>query len=129
MSTNDPADGGVGDDFTRVAAADEIPEGRGIGVSVDGIEVAVFNAGDEFFAISNRCAHQGAPLCKAGEAKINADDTWTGTRGGVDVEENTVACPWHLWSWDLETGEHEPSGKRIGTFDCAVEDGDVFVRI
>jgi nitrite reductase (NADH) small subunit len=129
MSENDSPADGVGDDFTKVAATEKIPEGKGIGVSVDGIEIAVFNGGDDFYAISNRCAHQQAPLCKAGDEKINAADTWTGKRGGVDVEEKTVACPWHLWSWDLETGEHEPSGKRIGIFDCTVSDGDVFVRI
>jgi nitrite reductase/ring-hydroxylating ferredoxin subunit len=41
----------------------------------------------------------------------------------------TVACPWHLWEWDLESGEHAASGQRIGTFDTAVDDGDVYVRI
>ncbi|QLG63893.1 Rieske (2Fe-2S) protein [Halorarum salinum] len=129
MSRENSSTDGRDDGFTRVASAAEIPEGEGVGFDVGGIEVAVFNAGDGFHAISNRCAHQGAPLCKAGEEKINAEDTWTGTRGGVDAESKTVSCPWHLWSWDLETGEHEASGKRIGTFDCKVEDGDVLVRI
>lgn len=129
MSSDESPTDETRNEFTAVATAAEIPEGGGIGVSVDGIEIAVFNAGGEFYAISNRCAHQQAPLCKAGEEKINADRTWTRTRGGVDAESKTVACPWHLWSWNLETGEHEPSGKRIGTFDCVVEDGDVLVRI
>ena len=118
------------DAFTKVAEVGDVPEGRGIGVDVDGIEIAVFNVGDgDYYAISNRCAHQQAPLCKAGEEKINAEHTWTQTRGGVNTEECTVSCPWHLWTWDLETGENEASGKRIGTFDCVVDDGDVLVRI
>jgi nitrite reductase (NADH) small subunit len=117
------------DEFTKVAEVGEIPDGRGIGVDIDGIEIAVFNADGEYFAISNRCAHQQAPLCKAGEAKINAEHTWTKTRGGVNAEARTVSCPWHLWTWDLETGENPASGKRIGSFDCRVEDGDVLVRI
>lgn len=117
------------DAFTKVAEVGEIPEGRGIGVDVGGIEIAVFNADDEYFAISNRCAHQSAPLCKAGERKINAEHTWTETRGGVNAETKTVSCPWHLWTWDLETGENEVSGSRIATFDCRVDDGDVLVRI
>ena len=125
MSAESP----VGDNFTKVAAADEIEQGTGIAVDVKGIEVAVFNTGDDFYAILNRCAHQQAPLYKAGEEKINAEDTWTDTRGGVDAENATVSCPWHLWEWDLETGQHEASGKRIGTFDTKTVDGDVFVRI
>ena len=117
------------DEFTKVAEVGDIPEGEGEGFDVKGIEIAVFNTGDDYYAISNRCAHQRAPLCKAGDRKINAEDTWTGERGGVDTEACTVSCPWHLWEWDLKTGEHEASGQRIGTFDCVVEDGDVFVRL
>ena len=116
-------------DYTKVAEVGDIPEGRGIGVDVGGIEIAVFNADGEYYAISNRCAHQQAPLCKAGEDKINADHTWTKTRGGVNPETKSVSCPWHLWSWDLESGSHEASGKRIGSFDCRVSDGDILVRI
>jgi nitrite reductase (NADH) small subunit len=117
------------DDFTKVAEVDDIPEGEGDGFDVNGIEIAVFNVDGEFHAISNRCAHQRAPLCKAGDEKINAERTWTGERGGVNQESCTVSCPWHLWEWDLETGEHEASGQRIGTFDCKVVDNDVWVRI
>ncbi|SEH65631.1 nitrite reductase (NADH) small subunit [Halopenitus malekzadehii] len=119
----------VDDAFTKVATTEEIPQGTGIGVDVDGIEIAVYNVEGEFYAISNRCAHQRAPLCKAGDKKINAEHTWTDTRGGVNEESCTVSCPWHLWEWDLETGEHEASGQRIGTFDTHVEDQDVYVRI
>lgn len=126
MSANESS---IDNGYTKIAEVNDIPVGRGVGVSIDGIEIAVFNTGDEFYAISNRCAHQQAPLCRAGEEKINADHTWTETRGGVDVETKTVSCPWHLWSWSLETGEHKPSGKRIGTFDCKTQDGDVLVKI
>lgn len=125
MSTTTDLD----DTFTKVASTDDIPQGEGIGVEVNGIEIAIFNANSEFYAISNRCAHQKAPICKAGERKINADHTWTDTRGGVNEESCTVSCPWHLWEWDLKTGEHEASGKRIGTFSVEVSDGDVYVQI
>lgn len=116
--------------FTKVAEVGDIPTGRGIGVDVGGIEIAVFNVGDgDYYAIANRCAHQQAPLYKAGEEKINAEHTWTATRGGVNTEACTVSCPWHLWTWDLETGVNEASGRRIGTFDCIVDDGEILVRI
>jgi nitrite reductase (NADH) small subunit len=118
-----------GDEYVKAAKTEEIPEGRGIAVNVDGIEIAVFNADGEFYAISNRCSHQHAPMCKAGEDKINADHTWTKTRGKVDGEECTVTCPWHLWKWDLKTGKNEPSGQKIATFDVVVKDDDLFVRI
>mgnify|MGYP000168043428 CR=1 FL=1 len=118
-----------GTEYTKVAEVDEIENGRGIAVEIDGIEVAVFNADGEFYAISNRCSHQHAPLCKAGEKKINADHTWTESRGGVNAEECTVSCPWHLWEWDLETGENEASGQRIATFDVVVEGDDIYAQV
>lgn len=117
------------DGYKKALPVSEVPDGRGIGIDIDGIELAIFKVKDEFYAISNRCAHQRAPLCKAGDEKINAEHTWTKERGGVDEENCTVSCPWHLWEWDLETGEHEASGQRIGTFNVKVKDGDLFVQI
>lgn len=127
--TDTDTDTELDDAFTKVAAVEDIPSGDGMGVDVNGIEIAVFNADGEFYAIANRCAHQQAPLCKAGDRKINAEHTWTDTRGGLNEDACTVSCPWHLWEWDLETGEHEASGKRIGTFDVTVSEGDVYVRL
>ena len=113
----------------QLCAVEDLDPGERLLKTISDREIGVFNVDGEFYAISNRCAHQRAPLCKAGEEKINADDTWSGTRGGVDEEACTVACPWHLWEWDLETGEHAASGKRIGTFDTAVDGEDVYVRV
>ncbi|MFC6873379.1 Rieske (2Fe-2S) protein [Halobellus marinus] len=119
-----------GDEYTKVAEIADFEAGNdGIAVDVNGIEIAIFEADGDLYAISNRCSHQNAPLCKAGERKINADHTWTESRGGVNEEKCTVSCPWHLWEWDLETGKNEVSGERIATFDVAVRDENVFVRI
>ena len=129
MSSDANSDSIDPDEWTKVAEVGDIPAGRGIGVDVDGIEIAIFNADGDYYAISNRCSHQRAPMCKAGEEKINAEHTWTKTRGSVNVEECTVSCPWHLWVWDLETGVNEASGQRIATFDVDVEGEDILVRI
>jgi nitrite reductase (NADH) small subunit len=118
-----------GDEYTKVAEVDDIETNRGIAVDVNGIAIAIFNVDGDFYAISNRCSHQNGPMCKAGEEKINADKTWTKTRGGVNPDECTVSCPWHLWEWDLETGKHEASGDRIATFDVEIKAEGIFVRI
>jgi nitrite reductase (NADH) small subunit len=117
------------DEYTKVAEVGDVELNRGIAVDVNGIAIAVFNVDGEFYAISNRCSHQNGPMCKAGEKKINAEKTWTKTRGGVNPDDCTVSCPWHLWEWNLETGKHEASGERIATFDVAVRGGDILVRI
>lgn len=116
------------DDYTKVAETDELEPGAGLGVEVDGIEIAVFNVDGEYHATSNRCPHQRAPLCKVGEKKINGEKCWNETRGGF-TDGPSVTCPWHLWEIDLESGEHQASGKRIGVFDVKAEDGNVLVKL
>jgi hypothetical protein len=46
-----------------VATLDEIPPGGKKIVEVAGRSIGVFNVGGEFFALRNRCPHQGGPLC------------------------------------------------------------------
>ena len=46
-----------------VATVDEIPPGSRKIVDVDGRSIGVFNVGGEYFALLNRCPHQGGPLC------------------------------------------------------------------
>ena len=47
-----------------VATVAEIPPGERKIVDVGGRSVGVFNVGGEFFAVLNRCPHQGGPLCQ-----------------------------------------------------------------
>ncbi len=48
-----------------VARTSEIPPGGNKVVGVDGREIVVFHVNGEFFALLNRCPHEGAPLEKA----------------------------------------------------------------
>src|SRR5262245_39775127 len=49
-----------------VATTAEIPPGGRKIVEVAGRSIGIFNAGGEFFALRNRCPHQGGPLCEGG---------------------------------------------------------------
>lgn len=115
-------------EYTKVADVGELEEGQSLGVEIDGIEIALFHVDGEYYALSNRCPHQRAPLCKVGEKKINGDKCWKDTRGGF-TDQPAVTCPWHLWEIGLETGEHEVSGKRIGKFDVKVENDEILVDV
>ena len=46
-----------------VATVDEIPPGGRKIVEIAGRSLGVFNIGGEYFALRNRCPHQGGPLC------------------------------------------------------------------
>jgi nitrite reductase/ring-hydroxylating ferredoxin subunit len=69
----------VATDFVPVANLDDVPVGTSLGVTVEGREVALFNAGGTIYALENYCPHQGAPLV------------------GGWIEGTTITCPWHAW--------------------------------
>jgi nitrite reductase (NADH) small subunit len=97
----------------RVANVDDVPQGKGIVVAMDGKEVAVFNVGGVFYAIDNTCTHRGGPV---GEGYL---------RGTV------VSCPWHGSQFDVTSGQvvSPPAPKDIVTYSTRVKDGEVWVEI
>jgi hypothetical protein len=46
-----------------VARAEEIPPGERKIVEVGGRSIGVFNIAGRYYALRNRCPHQGGPLC------------------------------------------------------------------
>ena len=74
--------------FVRVPARD-IPPREGRVLLVGGCEIALFNLGDRFLAVHNRCPHKNGPLSD-----------------GI-VAGNSVVCPLHAWKVNLETGSVE----------------------
>jgi 3-phenylpropionate/trans-cinnamate dioxygenase ferredoxin component len=73
--------------LVRVASVGEIPIGRGKSLEVEGIPLAIFNAGaGHYEALSGSCAHEGGPL---GDGVLLGD---------------SVVCPWHGFDFDVHTG-------------------------
>jgi nitrite reductase/ring-hydroxylating ferredoxin subunit len=86
-----------------VGTVDEIPPGERKIVDIDGRSIGVFNVGGEYFALLNRCPHQGGPLCKGnthGFLRSAGVGEFHYTRAG-----EIVRCPWHGWEYDLRTGQ------------------------
>jgi thiamine pyrophosphate-dependent acetolactate synthase large subunit-like protein/nitrite reductase/ring-hydroxylating ferredoxin subunit len=101
-----------------VAASDELPGGRVKTVTAGTRSMALTNIDGEFYAMDNRCPHQGGPL---GEGSIES-----GSDG-----QCWLRCPWHGWDFDPKTGRppggHEDSGQQL--FPVEVRDGDVYVGL
>ena len=72
-----------------VARVGDLREGHAKVVRAGSREVALVLARGTYTALSNVCRHRGGPV----------------GQGEVDAEENTVACPWHGWEYDLATGK------------------------
>jgi nitrite reductase/ring-hydroxylating ferredoxin subunit len=98
--------------FVRVASVDEVKEGRGVSVEVEGLQVAVFRDGGRFFALLGRCPHANGAL------------------GLGWVEEGEAVCPLHRWRFKLTTGRCTTvRGESVHPFPCEVRGDEIFVAI
>ena len=99
--------------WTPMTSAGNIPPLEGRSVQIGSLELAIFNLGDRFATIENRCPHSGGPLC---------DGIVSGT---------TVVCPLHGWRFDLNTGLAIRASLPacVMTFPTQVADGVVLVDV
>ena len=96
----------------KAAAVADLPPGTSRLVTLNGLDIALFNAGGKLCAIDNACPHRGGPL---------ADGALSGT---------TVTCPWHAWEYDVTTGAclNNPAAK-VRAYPVQVQGDDVLVML
>jgi nitrite reductase (NADH) small subunit len=100
--------------WVRVTSCESIPLREGKAVEIGGRRIAIFNLGDSFVAVDNRCPHRGGPLSD-----------------GI-VSGSTVVCPLHAWAFNLNTGavaNHPESQACLATFPVRVDKGIIWVEI
>ena len=99
--------------WIRITEVENIPVREGRTVKIDRDEIAVFNLGDRFAAIENRCPHSGGPLCD-----------------GI-VSGATVICPLHGWKVCLDTGDilRPQVSVRVEVYPVRVENGVLEVDV
>ena len=132
----------------RVALVKEIPPGTNKVVAIGSREISVFNVGGDFFALLNRCPHEGAKLSRGlvvGLPESEAPGCYRLSRPG-----EILRCPWHGWEFDLRTGKSHCDPERtfvkryktsieneaaacdgelqVETFPVVVEEATVFVE-
>ena len=107
-----------------VATVEEIPPGRRKIVEIEGRSIGVFNVHGSFYALRNRCPHQGAPLCQ-GSIKGTAVPSLPGEYRW-EREGEILRCPWHGWEFDLTNGRNmaEPDRWRVRAYDVTIEPAD-----
>ena len=111
-----------------VATVDQIPAGQRLVVTVDGREIGIFNVDGEYFAVGNRCPHEGASLCK-GRLTSLVEASEPGSYR-VSRRGEMVRCPWHGWEFDLRTGRSwcDPSRIKVKSYELNVEPGGALVE-
>ena len=99
--------------FTRVAKTSEIIPGSIKGYVVGDKKIALSNVNGNFYAIENRCSHQGQPLS-----------------GGL-LMGNEVMCLFHGAQFDLATGKSMNATTKdpVKTFPVKVEGDEILVDV
>ncbi len=106
-----------------VAEADEIPPGARKIVEVAGRSIGVFNLGGEYFALRNRCPHQGGPLCEGKTFGLIG----AAVPGAIEYSRpgEILTCAWHGWEFDIRTGRSwcDPQRLRVRRYEVSVAPG------
>ncbi len=111
-----------------VAAVQEIPPGGRKLVEVSGRKIVVFNLAGEFFALLNRCPHQGGSLFHGkltGLLRASQAGEYCYSRQG-----EIIRCPWHSWEFDIRTGKSwcDPNRVRARSYPVSVEPGTQLIE-
>jgi 3-phenylpropionate/trans-cinnamate dioxygenase ferredoxin subunit len=111
-----------------VAAVGEIPAGGSKLVEVRGRRIALFHVAGEYFALTDRCPHEGGSLC-AGRLTglVQSDEPG---RYAYSRPQEMLACPWHGWEFDIRTGQSycDPDSIRARTYQVSVEPGEALAK-
>ncbi len=114
MSSTAPDSTSPNTQWFRVAALDELPEGRVKTVVAGHKSIALTHHNDQYGALDNRCPHQGGPL------------------GEGSIENGLLRCPWHGWDYCPLTGQ--PPGDldvddALETFPVEVRDDGIYIGL
>lgn len=98
--------------WVRIAKTSDLAEGGAVRVDLESGSAALFKTGKDFYMIDNTCPHRSGPLVEGA------------------VENGSVTCPWHAWTFDLQTGACSTvPGVKIRTYEIKIEREDIFVKI
>jgi nitrite reductase/ring-hydroxylating ferredoxin subunit/uncharacterized membrane protein len=86
-------------DFARVAADADVPEGKPVRVEHNGTPILLVRRGAQIFALAETCAHLGGPLS---EGKLEGD---------------AISCPWHGSRYSIRDG-HVIDGPSVHPQPC-----------
>lgn len=99
-------------DWTGVAAENDVVEGKLWQAHADGVAILLTRRNGELHAIGDRCSHRGGPLSEG------------------ELDGDCVVCPWHGSRFRLADGEvsRGPASMPQPTYDVRVSDGQILVR-
>jgi nitrite reductase/ring-hydroxylating ferredoxin subunit len=106
-----------------VGPVSAFPPGTRKILEIAGRSIGIFSVDGRFYALKNKCPHQGAALCTGQLRSAVTSDRPGDYR--VDRTGEILRCPWHGWEFDLCTGQSwfDPAKVRVKTYEASVEPG------
>jgi 3-phenylpropionate/trans-cinnamate dioxygenase ferredoxin component len=100
-------------EFITVATTDELAPGERIVVEIKDRYIAIFQVGDQYFAIEDVCTHDDGPLAH-----------------GI-LDGTVIECPRHGARFDITTGAvlSMPAIQPVARFEVQVEGEDIQILI
>jgi len=96
---------------TKQELLNSVPEGKARTFHLKNKRICLVRKGDEFFALNDKCPHQGASL-----------------GGGLCVEDSLIECPWHKYRFDLKTGrERTGTGEAVRIYKVVEREDGVYI--
>lgn len=99
--------------FKKIGTKTDFPENRTTQVIVDGQEICIAHAADNFFAFDDSCTHAHALL------------------SGCDINNGNVDCPLHGAKFSVRTGQAltPPAVEPLKMYEVKTEGDDVLIQI
>ena len=100
------------DHFAPTIKESEIKEDQMKPVRVKGRPILLVRKGNQIFAVSNYCPHEGC------------------TFEGGTLRDYLIMCPCHGWKFDIRDGKYEENeATTLETYRCIIQNGKVHVEI
>jgi nitrite reductase/ring-hydroxylating ferredoxin subunit/multimeric flavodoxin WrbA len=101
-------------EYIKVTTLAELPEGSSKIVHLGKHKIALFHYNGKISALGNACLHRGGPL-GVGCVEPKYDGLY-------------VACPWHGWEYNIETGSAPPGyHDQQAVYDVKVEGHEIHI--
>ncbi|MFH1822017.1 MAG: non-heme iron oxygenase ferredoxin subunit, partial [Methanobacteriota archaeon] len=99
--------------FVEVAKVKDVHEGSPHCAEAGGMKIAIFKVKGKYYAIDNKCSHEGGPLCQ-----------------GM-LKGTVIDCPWHGSEFDVTSGAvvKPPAHKPQMTFSVRVKGDSIEVQL
>jgi nitrite reductase/ring-hydroxylating ferredoxin subunit len=96
----------------RIGSLADVEAGEAILTEAGGQDVALFMCRGKVIATNGQCPHAEGPLHEG------------------EVEGTILTCPWHGWTFDLETGQCQEDDEIVlERYPVRIEGDDVFVSL